>query len=128
MNNFSSKNTALVIVTIGSFLTLFMVSSINIALPAIQQEFSTNAVLLSWIAPSYLLASAVFLVPFGRLADIYGRKSVFNYGIFIYTVVSLLCTLSSSVLMLIFLPDSAGNRYGDASDRYRHFDLCFSLS
>lgn len=55
-----------------------------------------DAVLLSWIPASYLLASAMFLVPFGRTADIYGRKRLFTYGTVIYTVSSLLCGISSS--------------------------------
>jgi len=50
-----------------------MGSSINVALPSIGREFSMDAVLLSWVATSYLLAAAMFLVPFGKLADIEGR-------------------------------------------------------
>jgi EmrB/QacA subfamily drug resistance transporter len=97
----TSKNTVLLIATMGSFLTPFMGSSINIALPQIGKEFTMDAVLLSWVATSYLLASAVALVPFGRIADIYGRKKVFTLGTFIYTVSSLLSAMSTSAAMLI---------------------------
>jgi len=58
----------------ASFLTPFMGSSINVALPVIGAGFRVDAILLSWIATSYILASAVFLVPFGRAADIIGRE------------------------------------------------------
>jgi len=64
-----SKGTALLVATLASFLMPFMGSSINIALPSIGTDFSMNAVLLSWVATAYLLAAAVFLVPFGRLGD-----------------------------------------------------------
>jgi EmrB/QacA subfamily drug resistance transporter len=57
--------------------------------------------LLSWIATSYLLAAAVFLVPFGRIADIYGRRKIFIYGIVIFTISSFLCAISPSVIVLI---------------------------
>ena len=69
MNDKAAKLSALVIASISSFLTPFMISSVNIALPAIGKEFKTDAVMLSWVATSYLLAASVSLVPFGKLAD-----------------------------------------------------------
>jgi EmrB/QacA subfamily drug resistance transporter len=87
----------------ASFLTPFMASSINIALPTIGREFSAGALSLSWISTAYLLAAAMFLVPVGRLADIYGRRRVFLAGTVGYTFVSLLCGLSTSEAMLITL-------------------------
>ncbi len=95
------KGTALLVATLASFLMPFMGSSINIALPSIGKDFAMNAVLLSWVATAYLLAAAVFLVPFGRLADIHGRKKVFAAGILVYTLGSLLCGLSTSSAMLL---------------------------
>jgi EmrB/QacA subfamily drug resistance transporter len=80
-----------------------MASSVNIALPSIGREFAMSAVSLSWVATSYLLAAAVFLVPMGRIADIYGRKRVFLYGVVIYTVSSLILPMSTSGTMLISL-------------------------
>lgn len=87
--------------SLGSFLIPFVGSSINIALPSIGSEFGLDAITLSWIATSYLLSAAVFLVPFGRLADITSRKTVFVSGIAIYTVASLLSAISFSTTMLI---------------------------
>ena len=73
----------------------------NIALPAIEKEFHVDAVLLSWIATAYLLAVAVSLVPFGRVADIYGRKKIFTSGIILFTLSSILCAISISTPMLL---------------------------
>ncbi|MCL7412533.1 MAG: MFS transporter [ANME-2 cluster archaeon] len=101
MDEGQAKTSALIAATLASFLTPFMGSSVVIALRYIDIEFSVDAVLLSWIATSYLLAAAVFLVPFGRIADIYGRKKIFIYGIVIFTVSSFLCALSPSVIVLI---------------------------
>jgi EmrB/QacA subfamily drug resistance transporter len=95
------KRAALLVATLSSFLTPFMGSSINIALPSIGREFEMDALLLSWAATSYLLAAAMFLVPFGKIADIHGRKKVFTYGISLYTVSSLLCAISTSPILLI---------------------------
>lgn len=101
--NSSNKKAALVIATLSAFITPFMGSSINIALPAIEKEFNVNAVLLAWIPMSYLLAAAVTLIPFGRLSDLYGRKKIFSVGIVIFTIASFFSAISISVFMLIFL-------------------------
>ncbi|MDS1030128.1 MFS transporter [Bacillota bacterium LX-D] len=85
----------------GSFLTPFISSAINIALPTIGTEFSTGALNLSWIATSYLLAAAVLLVPFGRLADIYGRKKIYFLGTLFFSISSALCSIAMSTEMLI---------------------------
>ena len=78
-----------------------MSSAVNIALPAIGAEFGADAVLLSWIPTSFLLAAAMFAVPFGRISDIYGMKRIFLCGIILFTVASLLSAVASSALSLI---------------------------
>ncbi|GAB4221143.1 MAG TPA: MFS transporter [Spirochaetota bacterium] len=97
----ATRKTALAVTTLGSFLTSFMGSSINVALPIIGKEFAIDAIVLSWIATSYLLAAAMFLVPFGRIADIYGRKKIFTYGVILYTFSSFLTAIAQSALILI---------------------------
>lgn len=102
-NTENFKKPALLIATVSSFLGPFMGSSINIALPQIGEYYSMNAIMLGWVATSYLLAAAVFLVPFGKLADIAGRKKIYTIGIIIYTISSLLCAISfSSVSLIVF--------------------------
>lgn len=86
---------------LSSFLTPFMGSSINVALPAIADDLSMTAVMLSWVATSYLLAAAAFLVPLGRVADIWGRKKVFILGMGVFAVASTLCAVAPSAAMLI---------------------------
>jgi len=60
-----------------------------------------DAVMLGWIATAYLLSSATLLIPFGRIADIYGRKKIFTCGIVILTLASLLSGMANSATMLI---------------------------
>jgi EmrB/QacA subfamily drug resistance transporter len=97
----TSKRAVLLIAVMSSFLTPFTSSSVNIALPSIGTQLSLNAVALSWVATAYLLAAAVFLVPFGRTADIYGRKMIFRFGIIIDAIASILCATSNSGEWLI---------------------------
>ncbi len=102
MNKNEEKKFILVIASIASFLTPFMGSAVNVAHPSISIEFEIDAILLSWVATSFLLSSAIFLVPFGRLADIYGRKRIFLYGILIHTASSFLAAIATSAMILIF--------------------------
>ena len=69
-----SKGLILFLIIITSFINPFLGAAINIALPAISEEFAMGAVGMSWVAMAFLLSSAVFLVPLGKLADIRGRK------------------------------------------------------
>ncbi|MDM7934447.1 MAG: MFS transporter, partial [Methanothrix sp.] len=96
-----TRGCVLVVAMLASFLPPFMASSINIALPAIGDEFSIDAVLLGWIATSYLLSSAVLMVPFGKYADIYGMKRIFILGLAVFTISSLLAAEAPSSLFLI---------------------------
>jgi EmrB/QacA subfamily drug resistance transporter len=96
------EKSALFVASITSFMGPFVVSSVNVALPSIQKEFNADAVQLSWIATSLLLAVAVTLVPAGRIADIHGRKKIFAWGLTVYTLASLVAACANSIEMLIF--------------------------
>ncbi|MGZ7116707.1 MAG: MFS transporter [Methanobacterium sp.] len=100
-DNKINKTAILLIATIATFLSPFMAISINIALPTISNELAVNAILLSWISTAYLLTSAMLAVPFGRIADIYGMKKIFTYGIIILTIASFLAAISPSAELLI---------------------------
>ncbi|HQP41123.1 MAG TPA: MFS transporter [Smithella sp.] len=91
----------LLVTTLSSFLTPFMGSAINVALPAIAEELSMTALTLSWVATSFILAASISLIPLGRLADIYGRRRIFIYGALIFTVASAFCIWSPTQAFLI---------------------------
>ena len=95
------KRSALIVCTAGAFLTPYMGSSLNVALPFIGRDLGAGAILLSWVTSSFMLAAAVFLLPAGRFADIHGRKRVFMYGIILYTFASFLASLAWSAPALI---------------------------
>ena len=103
MSNNTPKRTVLVVAALSTFLVTFMGSSINIALPSISSELQIDAVVVSWIPTAYLLATAICLLPFGRLADIYGRKRILTCGIFVFTIATLLVLFISTAGALIAL-------------------------
>jgi len=95
------QRSVLTAAALAAFLSPFMGSAVNVALPAVSREFGLDAVTLSWVATSYLLTSAVLLLPCGRLADIFGRKKVFLLGTLVFVLGSVLSGLSVSAWMLI---------------------------
>ena len=78
----------LITTSLGAFIIPFMTSSINIALPTISKDFTLDSSTLNWIALSFILSVAIFILPFGRLADIAGRKKVFMAGMALFVVSS----------------------------------------
>ncbi|MBU4268748.1 MAG: MFS transporter [Acidobacteria bacterium] len=102
MEDVSEQRVALLVTTLSSLLTPMMSSAVNIAMPAIARDFAMDAVLLSWVASSYLLAAAIFLLPFGRLADIVGRKKIFVYGTVIFSSAALLAGLAPRANLFLF--------------------------
>lgn len=96
-----NKNLLLFLIVLTSFINPFMGAAVNIALPQMAAEFSMNTVMMSWVSMSFLLASAVVLLPIGKIADIAGRKKIFIYGNVIFTLSSALCALSANSFMLI---------------------------
>jgi MFS family permease len=99
----SLKRSVLLVSTFAAFLTPFLSSAINLALPAIGKELHANAISLGWIASSFILSSAIFLLPFGRLADIIGRKKVFSYGILLFTITTSLIIFCRTITTLVIL-------------------------
>lgn len=97
----SLKRSVLLVATFAAFLTPFLGSAVNLALPSIGKELGATAIGLGWVISSFILSSAIFLLPFGRLADIIGRKKVFTAGIFFFTVSTFLIVFARSLGSLI---------------------------
>lgn len=91
----------LIIACMSSFITPFMGSSINVALPIMGKELSISASILAWIATSYLLSISIFLLPSGKIADIYGRRKIFLSGLIVYSISSFLLALFSNPYLII---------------------------
>jgi EmrB/QacA subfamily drug resistance transporter len=102
-SNSALERSALIVATLTSFMGPFMISSVNVALPAIQADLQLDAVQLSWIATAYLLAVAIGLVPAGKIADIHGRKRIFATGLVVYTIGASLAAFANSATVLIGL-------------------------
>jgi EmrB/QacA subfamily drug resistance transporter len=91
----------LIIVMITSFITPFMSNAINLAIPAIGVQFGGNQSWLNWVVSGFLIPCAAFLLPFGHLADRYGRKKIFLLGMIILAIAALGCALAPSLPLLV---------------------------
>lgn len=101
----------LFVVSAVQFLTPFMLSAVGVALPTIGREFSASAVQLGLIETVYILAFSLFLLPAGRMGDIYGRKRIFIIGILVFTLGTLMVSLSftmQSFILFRFFQGSGG--------------------
>jgi EmrB/QacA subfamily drug resistance transporter len=97
----SKEQVTLLVASLSSFLTSFVIAAINVALPSIGRDLSMDAVLLGWVTTSYLLAAAMSLVPFGKVADLVGRKRVFILGVLLFVLSSLLAAVAPSGDILV---------------------------
>ncbi len=95
------KRSVLTVTAFASFLTPFMGSSVNLALPSIGEEFSLNAVTLNWIVSSYMLTTSMLLLPAGRAGDIIGRRKIFMAGMVVFTLSMILLTFTPGIRWLI---------------------------
>jgi EmrB/QacA subfamily drug resistance transporter len=74
---------------------------VNIALPMIQRELHASVSGLQWTVDAYLLVLASLLMLSGSIADRFGRRRIFQIGLVLFTVASLLCSLAPNVQLLV---------------------------
>lgn len=100
MEKYKSKSLALLIVLTAPLLSVIDVFIINVAIPTIKQGIQATDAELQLVIAGYLLGYASFLITGGRMGDHYGRKKVFIWGMFFFTLTSCLCGLSNTPLQL----------------------------
>lgn len=96
------KRTALILigVMIGILLASFDVSIVTTAMPQIIGSLN-GFDYYTWPLISYLLCMTVVMPLFGKLADIYGFKRIYVFGIITFLIGSALCGMSQSMLQLV---------------------------
>src|SRR6201986_3161065 len=77
------------------------VTIVNVALPSIRQSLHASLSGLQWSVDAYTLVLASLLMVSGSMADRFGRRRVFQVGLTLFTLGSLLCSLAPSVPLLV---------------------------
>jgi len=92
---------ALSVTTIGSLMASIDATIVILALPDMMVDLHSDLVQMIWVIMAYILVSTVFLLTFGRVADMFGRVRLYNLGFVVFTLGSALCGLSQSSMALI---------------------------
>jgi EmrB/QacA subfamily drug resistance transporter len=95
------KGWMLVALGLGTFMSALDSSVVNIAVPTIQTHFGVSMADVEWVITAYLLVISSVLLFFGRIADLYGHKTIYIVGFVVFTIGSGLCSLAGSIGMLI---------------------------
>lgn len=106
--NRSIQLSTILVVIITAFITTFTGSALNLSIPSMGSEFHASATVIGWIVTGYILAAAVLSVPFGRLADLTGRKRILVIGILIFSLCSGGSAFASSMEMLLLFRIAQG--------------------
>ncbi|MFO8084410.1 MAG: DHA2 family efflux MFS transporter permease subunit [Desulfobacterales bacterium] len=89
------------LVAVAVFMSTLDSSIVNVALPAIMEDFQVSLRQIEWVVVIYLLTVSSLLLPFGRLSDIKGRRWVYCRGFCVFSAGSFLCGVADSALWLI---------------------------
>jgi EmrB/QacA subfamily drug resistance transporter len=92
---------ALALICTAVFMVVLDVAIVNVALPSIGRDLGFSEDNLQWVVTAYALTFGGFLLLGGRAADLIGRRSVFMFGLALFTAASLVCGLAESDAMLI---------------------------
>ena len=133
---YNKRSYILISLALAPFLSNFVITALNIALPSIALDLNIGAVPLGWIPTSYLITLTIFLIPSAKLGDIYGRKKLFNWGLTLFTVGSIItvfswsyhCIIFSRILQGIGSAMIFGNLYAIIASIYIHQDRMRALS
>ncbi len=91
------------VTSIGAFIQTLNLTTLNVALPVVADNFQAGAVASSWVLLSYMLVNTILILVFGKLCDIYGRRRLYLFGLAEFTVVSFFCGFSPNIGVLIIL-------------------------
>jgi EmrB/QacA subfamily drug resistance transporter len=89
------------VTVMGTFMAVLDSSIVNVALPLIAASFGVELTAVQWVVTAYLLVISSLLPLFGKIGDLYGRRKIYLLGFVIFTIGSLLCSLSNSIWFLV---------------------------
>ena len=89
------------VTTIGALMAAIDSTIVILGLPDMMVKLHADLVEMIWVIMAYILVSTVFLLTFGRIADMFGRVRMYNLGFVIFTIGSALCGFSGNATSLI---------------------------
>ena len=86
-----------------SFIGPFLSTSINIAIPVMADQFSTTPDRMSWVVTLFLITTAAFLLPLGKVSDVHGRRRTYSAALIVLALSSIGAALAPTLPILIGL-------------------------
>ncbi len=97
----SNKWWILLVVGIGSFMSALDTSIVNVALPVIASSTRSTVAAVEWVSLAYLITTSASVLVFGRLADIYGTRTIYLLGKALFIIASFFCGIAGHIGVLI---------------------------
>nr|WP_245595225.1 MDR family MFS transporter [Fictibacillus gelatini] len=97
----SNRKVVMIALMMATFLTAIEGTIVSTAMPKIVSDLK-GIELMNWVFSIFLLISATAVPIFGKLSDLFGRKSIFIVGTLIFLLGSTLCGFSQSMQQLIW--------------------------
>lgn len=88
-------------VLVMTFMATLDSSIVNVALPVMQKELDVDLVSIQWVSSVYLLTTCALLLVFGRLGDMFGKVLMFQVGVAVFSLGSLLCGMAATLPALV---------------------------
>ncbi len=97
-------NTQIVLIAVcsGYLIAPLGMASVNVAIPALATDLQAAAIKVGWLPTAYILSSVAFLLPAGKLADIYGRKKMYMWGLVLNAIAALFSGVANDIDALLF--------------------------
>ncbi|HWU10316.1 MAG TPA: MFS transporter [Streptomyces sp.] len=92
---------ALVVVLVGTFITVLDFFIANVAVPAIRSDLQAGAAQAQLIVVGYGVAFTAGLITGGRLGDMYGRRKMFFLGMTLFMIASAACAFAPTITVLV---------------------------
>lgn len=88
------------VTSLGVLLAASNASSMDVALPTVARHFHATATEASWMVLAYMVVNTAFILVFGRLADLIGRRPLYIAGLACLTLASLACGFAPDAIVL----------------------------
>jgi EmrB/QacA subfamily drug resistance transporter len=89
------------VTSVGSLMSAVDSTIVLLALLPIAEDIRSDYVTMVWVVIAYILANTALVLSLGRLADMYGRKRMYNFGFVVFIAGSALCGFATSGLTLV---------------------------
>lgn len=102
MSSLPINTIALIAVCAGYLIAPLGMAAVNVAIPPLAEDLRASAIQVSWMPTLYILSSVAFMLPFGKLADNYGRKKVFVWGFVLNALSAGMCAIATNIEWMLF--------------------------